>query len=562
MKRNTRFVCMLIVLILIGSSVGCMGSPTENKDNEATITSSKNVEKEPPTEIRMIIAQYSDLAVDKATPIEEEIEKKLNIKLIKQVAPGDSLKTKQNVLIASGSLDILSLDSASYYDNAVKGNLMDLGELLDTKLPLHKQNIEKWPELKKLMQVKGKIYGVTLMPNLLTKEAGAAPLTNSRINIRKDWLTKLGLPVPKTIDQVFETAKAFYNADPDGVGKDKLCIISACNGFSYLNLDWVFGAFGVAYDVWYADSEGKVQSYDVSTGMKEAIEWLREAYKENLLDKDIFTQKEPQLKDKVVNDQVGFWGAHWGVQYATPWPREQEEKKLRAEGKLKADEKYQWNKDEPMLYWEPIDPPKGPRGESGMKTVQAVTIYPRCIPKNEDPKKIDAICRLLEYSISKEGGMLLSYGIEGVDYVMGANGPIPGPVVGDKDYNQYRQERGIDSVTSVVKPLWKPSSEFEWGYLYDVDKEKYGKYAAEQIVLNGMKWANPKLINVVQEYALVNSDTPQIAAKLNTLRDEYFAKFVVGELPMDKWDEYVQKWYSNGGEELIGIYSQNYKERM
>jgi putative aldouronate transport system substrate-binding protein len=32
---------------------------------------------------------------------------------------------------------------------------------------------------------------------------------------------------------------------------------------------------------------------------------------------------------------------------------------------------------------------------------------------------------------------------------------------------------------------------------------------------------------------------------------EYCSKMVLGTLPMDAWDEYVEKWYAQGGEEVL-----------
>ena len=43
---------------------------------------------------------------------------------------------------------------------------------------------------------------------------------NEGILIRKDWLDKLGLKVPKTTDEFFEVMKAFTFKDPDGNGKN------------------------------------------------------------------------------------------------------------------------------------------------------------------------------------------------------------------------------------------------------------------------------------------------------------------------------------------------------
>ena len=37
--------------------------------------------------------------------------------------------------------------------------------------------------------------------------------------IRKDWLAKLGLKEPQTVDDLYTIAKAFTEQDPDGNGK-------------------------------------------------------------------------------------------------------------------------------------------------------------------------------------------------------------------------------------------------------------------------------------------------------------------------------------------------------
>ena len=42
------------------------------------------------------------------------------------------------------------------------------------------------------------------------------------IFIRKDWLDKLGLPLPKTTQEYYDALLAFKEKDPGGVGKDKV----------------------------------------------------------------------------------------------------------------------------------------------------------------------------------------------------------------------------------------------------------------------------------------------------------------------------------------------------
>ncbi len=44
--------------------------------------------------------------------------------------------------------------------------------------------------------------------------------------IRKDWLDKLGLEVPKTVDELYNVLKMFKEKDPGQVGADKLVAYS------------------------------------------------------------------------------------------------------------------------------------------------------------------------------------------------------------------------------------------------------------------------------------------------------------------------------------------------
>ena len=41
----------------------------------------------------------------------------------------------------------------------------------------------------------------------------------SLIYINNNWLTKLGLPIPKTVDELQTTLKAFKTQDPNGNGQ-------------------------------------------------------------------------------------------------------------------------------------------------------------------------------------------------------------------------------------------------------------------------------------------------------------------------------------------------------
>jgi putative aldouronate transport system substrate-binding protein len=47
------------------------------------------------------------------------------------------------------------------------------------------------------------------------------------------------------------------------------------------------------------------------------------------------------------------------------------------------------------------------------------------------------------------------------------------------------------------------------------------------------------------------SPAPEIYLK-NDLKNEYFLKIITGAWGIDKFDEFVQKWHVNGGDQILG----------
>lgn len=76
--------------------------------------------------------------------------------------------------------------------------------------------LDEFPNLAAISQetrtsasIEGKLYGIPFQK----------AVARNGVVIRKDWLDKLGLAVPKTTDELMEVAKAFTEKDPDGNGK-------------------------------------------------------------------------------------------------------------------------------------------------------------------------------------------------------------------------------------------------------------------------------------------------------------------------------------------------------
>lgn len=135
--------------------------------------------------------------------------------------------------------------------------------------------------------------------------------------VRKDWLDKLGLEEPKTMDEVADMLRAFVNDDPDGNGEDDTVgLISNSevygdypnNMFAITN---IFTAFGAYPDTWINGADGSVVYGSVQPEMKAALELLSSWYAEGLLDQQFTTRT---YDDNVALLSSGKCGAFIG-----PW---------------------------------------------------------------------------------------------------------------------------------------------------------------------------------------------------------------------------------------------------
>lgn len=101
-------------------------------------------------------------------------------------------------------------------------------------------------------------------------------LNNICAHYRADWLDKLGLGLPQTIDEYGEVMRAFSHGDPDGNGQDDTYGRLLYNSVRFD--DDFFHAFGVAVghhlNGFWRDRDGRLELDWVQPGMKDALAWM------------------------------------------------------------------------------------------------------------------------------------------------------------------------------------------------------------------------------------------------------------------------------------------------
>jgi putative aldouronate transport system substrate-binding protein len=273
---------------------------------------------------------------------------------------------------------------------------------VDDMYPLMPNRSENYfdAESRAFSTIKGKSYGMAF-PGSLARNEGLV--------IRKDWLTKLGLKMPTTLDELYDVLYAFTYKDPDGNGKQDTygygAFVEYYDQEQYLGrrFEPLMGAFGVA-GTWnmteanFGLNVKKPEFYD-------ALQFIRKLVDNKVVDpdwpslkKDDFRAAWKQGKFGVMREQFAALAA--AANYAP------------------------FDKNFPSGEWVALPPPKGPKGLSATGINDANYRIYAVSAKAAKAGKKEAIAKLMDWMASDEGYRLIGWGVEGVNYSVDAAGDI------------------------------------------------------------------------------------------------------------------------------------------
>lgn len=296
--------------------------------------------------------------------------------------------------------DILHVNRDVFIKLTKQGLLAPVDELMK-KMPTRTKTHYDDPLRNKLAMYKGKMYGLP--------DPGKMPMTDGWV-IRKDWLDKLGLPAPKTIEDFYKVAKAFTQNDPDGNGKNDTYGFGAyietsdiTNWGLGVRFDPILGAYGVTgmWDVTSAKSFGlnvrKPEFYDAMT-------FVARLNKEGLIDPDWTTLKKDEFRARWKQGKYGIMRENFAaLSTVANYPA--------------------FDKNFPDGEWIPIPPPVGPKGKSSEGMLYVDTRIHVVSKRAIDAGKGDAVAKLLEW-FATDGYALAMFGEKGVNFTLDAEGNV------------------------------------------------------------------------------------------------------------------------------------------
>ncbi|WMJ85842.1 extracellular solute-binding protein [Anaerocolumna sp. MB42-C2] len=307
MKRSICFVMVCLLSLLTAcSGNGAASDKQQEVDSAVAVSSASTADLEDgkiskdPLKLKIFMHQMNN-AYDANWPIWKKAAEITNISLEGTVAKTATDPAQEfNLMIAKKDIpDIVVYTAAEINQYGQEGAFLALDDLIKKDAP----NIDKYfsenPEIKKQVAAPdGKIYRIPV----IFEGAVASTWT-----IRQDWLDKLNLKTPTTVQEYHDVLKAFLEKDPNGNGKqDEVPYFSRSQQQGITDLLWLYGCRAG----FYADDNGKIQFGQYSAEYKNAIKNIAQWYKEGLIDKEIFT-RGGKARDILFGDNVGGSTHDW-----------------------------------------------------------------------------------------------------------------------------------------------------------------------------------------------------------------------------------------------------------
>lgn len=544
LKRRFKLTALLIVLSMLlltacGGSGGNANNSSSNKTNQTgTATEAEEIDisapYDPPVTIKGWRYTESTYRYENNDTIEDNIYTRaylsdlgINLEYVWTV-PIEQFEQKLNVSIASGDLpDIMWLTHRQLTDLAENDMLYDLTELYEKyATPLAKEILEQDEKAFNTAKINGRLMAI---PKTASAVDGLQIL-----HVRTDWLEKLGLPEPKTMEDVVNIARAFVNKDPDGNGVKDTYGLGLTKSFltdNHFGGAGFFAGFHAYPGKWIELENGELAYGSIQPEVKDALQLLQDMYKEGLIDVEFGVKDRAKVTEAVASGKLGlFYGG-----MSSPGAVIQDN--------VNNDPNAEW-KSYPIVSAD--DKKATPMAKVPVQLYYAVS---------KDSKHPEAIIKFLNWTMQgfapdapEDTGF--GFSESGIPVYL-YNFIAPEPAM--KNLNAHRNvkkalETGDASGLTTEEKMY-------YEKIVDHRNGNRAEWGQDRI------FGSPSTFEVIEQYVLEDNylldayyggSTPTMVEKmasLNKMEEEVFTKIIMGE-PIDTFDKFVEDWLKLGGEQI------------
>lgn len=527
MKNIRNSMLFFLVLALIISFTGCKNSTSsvvKPIDGEAMTENTLPISEEGITltmwcqnKSQGYVKSYNDYEAFKL--IGEKTGVNINF-----IHPTGAGKEQLHILLASGDYpDIIRYYFGNDYTTLKAyrdGVFIELDEYIDKYAPNFKKIISENESYKEHLNLISE--NILCFPILRDDERFMA---YDGYFMRQDWLDKVGLSVPETIEEWETVLKAFRDNDLAGGGKT---VPFATSGTMH---NQVFcGAFGLAsYPSYFLNPVTKrVTHHVLEPEFKNFLTLLNKWYMEGLLDKNFFSASMQQLDSMMLNGVLG--SVYIDNNNSIP--------------------KYMQSKPDLDLVAVPFPKDKdGNRYHPQLSSMVNLSDFGAVIT-SACKYPVEAV-RFFDYLYTKEASDLMYWGVEGESYTIEEDGTykftdlIINNADGKTPYeaiNKYMTNTGFPGLHQY-QSMVALEANFH-------DKLKATKNQSVEYSMQTDKTLRvPSFPLTLEEL----EETNRIDADLNIYLSEMIQKFIAGYEPLSNFDEFVSQAKQLGIERAIEI---------
>ena len=441
----------------------------------------------------------------------QEIEKLTGTKLDINLIPDGIYTDKMNTALTTNSLKKVTFVKHTDYilmKNAIRTDAFwEIGPYLQEFKNLSQLN----PSILEQSSVDGRIYG------LYTER----PSSRQGAIIREDWLNKLGLEPPSTLDELYEVLYRFTYEDPDGNGIQDTIGIADRN-------DLVFGAFKTLGSYmgtpnnWLLE-EGKFIPEFETEAYFQTMDYMKKLYEEKLINLDFAVTSKELQRNMVIRGTAGVYiGSLTDVQRLS-------------------DETKAINPDASFTMVNRIAGPMGPRVWS-IPNYNGLYLFSKKAIKTEEELK--QVLAFFDRTMDEDVANLMKYGIEGRHYTM-----VNGLVYLPEETSQLRVNEVNAFYTLMIADMSNPN------ILKIAGKEALTS-EAERLIED-----NDNFLVADPTIHLESKTYDEISNNLNRIITDATYNYILGNLTEDGFKQEVKKWRNSGGDQIIKEYEEAYAKQ-
>ena len=534
MKKRRLMAAAMAAVMLTGTLAGCSAksetSGTEAAKGEAGASQAQTEEtlegslvSKEPKEFTVFL-NFNNMPFDSNWQVWQEAAKRTNVSLKGTISLSNSNEEEAfNLMMSSGNLaDIIGyVDASSLEKLGRDGGMIPLNDLIKEHAPNIQKVLDEDARFRQTAySLDGNIYQIPKNQELKAAEFWW---------IRQDWLDKLNLKAPTTVDELHDVLYAFRNEDPNGNGlKDEIPLFDRAG---WKQPDEYLYLWDTSLEFYPRDGKMKYEPLEENfkTGVSNMIKW----YQEGLIDPEIFT-RGASSRDTLLGGDLGGCTHDW-VSTANYNSTLQETI--------------------PGFQMVAIAPPADQNGV----VKERVSRYPGVgwgiSSQCKDPV---TVIKFMDYFFTEEGSDLMNWGIEGDTFTRDADG------------SKHFTDTVLQSELTPIGYLRSIGAQYRIGMCQDGDYE-YATMKEDGIEANKLynghdEWFDdslPPYLDGKMALKYTSDDETEyknIMASIKPYVDEKFQSWILGVNDFDsEYDSFIKELKARGIDRALEINQKAYE---